>query len=169
MSELLDLARSVALEAGELAYRLMRPETKVEREYAVRLLGEPSEQQLNDVLAGVELDEGRTRIASIERAGGSDKNSWYHVVLREGRHRELRAAFAAVGLTVSRLIRVRVGPIELGKLRRGMSRSLGSGEIEGLYRLAGLQSPRVEGQRGRFPSAEPPKERRRAHARGRRR
>jgi 23S rRNA pseudouridine2605 synthase len=176
---------------GGLAHRLMRPETMVEREYAVRLLGEPSEEQLRNVLAGVELDEGRTRIESIDRAGGSDKNSWYHVVLRQGRHRELRAALSAVGLTVSRVIRIRVGPIELGKLRRGMSRSLGSDEVEALYALAGLELPRVEAQRGprrataagrrhnpaprrapgsepRHAPVEPAKNRRRGHAHGRR-
>jgi 23S rRNA pseudouridine2605 synthase len=161
---------------GELAYRLMRPETRVEREYAVRLLGEPSEEQIRDVLAGVELDEGRARIESIERAGGSEKNSWYHVVLREGRHRELRAAFSAVGVAVSRVIRIRVGPIALGKLRRGMSRTLGSAEVAALYELAGLVTPRIEAREPRRAPAGPPrrppadlaKARRRGRAHGRR-
>jgi 23S rRNA pseudouridine2605 synthase len=142
---------------GELAYRLMRPEIVVEREYALRLLGEPSEEQLSEVLAGVELDEGRTRIASIERAGGSERNSWYRVVLREGRHRELRAAFSAAGLAVSRIIRTRVGPIELGKLRRGMSRPLASGEIAALYGLAALEAPRSGRRALRRPSAGAPR------------
>ena len=87
---------------------------------------------------GSQLDEGVARLASIEHAGGASNNRWYHVVLREGRHRELRAALGTVGLAVNRIIRVRFGPIELGKLRRGASRPLDSEEIAGLYALAGL-------------------------------
>ena len=132
---------------GELAFRLKRPATVIEREYAVRVLGEPTAEQLHDLEAGVELDDGVARFASIERMGGAAHNRWYHVVLREGRHRELRAAFAAVGLAVSRIIRVRFGPIELGKLRRGASRPLTSAEIEALYALAGLAPPKQSRQR----------------------
>ena len=127
---------------GELAFRLTRPATVVEREYAVRVLGEPSPEQLRELEVGVELDEGVARLASIEHAGGAANNRWYHVVLREGRHRELRAAFAAVGLAVNRVIRVRFGPVELGKLRRGASRPLNPEEIEGLYALSGLALPK---------------------------
>jgi 23S rRNA pseudouridine2605 synthase len=134
---------------GELAFRLTRPATVVEREYAVRVLGEPSPEQLRELELGVELDEGVARLASIEHAGGAANNRWYHVVLREGRHRELRAALGAVGLAVSRVIRVRYGPIELGKLRRGASRPLNSEEIAGLYALAGLAPPKPsQPQRG---------------------
>jgi len=127
---------------GELAFRLTRPATVVEREYAVRVLGEPTPEQLRDLELGVELDEGVARLASIEHAGGAANNRWYHVVLREGRHRELRAALGAVGLAVSRVIRVRFGPIELGKLRRGASRPLNREEVDGLYALAGLSPPK---------------------------
>jgi 23S rRNA pseudouridine2605 synthase len=132
---------------GELAFRLMRPETLVERVYAVRLLGEPSPEQLRELAEGVELDEGRTRIGTVEKTGGGGNNFWYEVVLREGKHRELRSAFAAVGLAVSRVIRVRFGPIELGKLRRGTSRPLNSSETEALYALAGLPPPRFAAAR----------------------
>jgi 23S rRNA pseudouridine2605 synthase len=128
---------------GDLAFKLMRPATVIERMYAVRLLGEPDAEQLRELAAGVQLDEGRTRFESIEKAGGGGNNFWYHVVLREGRHRELRNAFAAVGLAVSRVIRVRFGPIELDKLRRGTSRPLSSAETEALYGLAGMAPPRV--------------------------
>jgi 23S rRNA pseudouridine2605 synthase len=127
---------------GELAFRLTRPATVIEREYAVRVLGEPSAEQLRDLEVGVELDDGVARFASIEPAGGTANNRWYHVVLREGRHRELRAAFGTVGLAVSRVIRVRFGPIELGKLRRGASRPLSSQEADGLYALGGLAPPK---------------------------
>jgi len=126
---------------GELAFRLKRPTTVVEREYAVRVLGEPTPEQLRDLATGVELDDGATRFASIERAGGAANNRWYHVVLREGRQRELRAALGAVGLAVSRIIRVRFGPIELGKLRRGASRPLTGAEANALYAVAGLAPP----------------------------
>jgi len=127
---------------GELAFRLTRPATIVEREYAVRVLGEPSAEQLRELEVGVEVDEGVARVASIEQAGGTANNRWYHVVLREGRHRELRTALGAVGLAVNRVIRVRFGPIELGKLRRGTSRPLNTEEVDGLYALAGLAPPR---------------------------
>jgi 23S rRNA pseudouridine2605 synthase len=134
---------------GELAFRLTRPATVVEREYAVRVLGEPSPEQLQDLEAGVDLDEGLARLASIEHAGGAANNRWYHVVLREGRHRELRAALGAVGIAVNRVIRVRFGPIELGKLRRGASRPLNPEEVEGLYALAGLPQPKaIQTKRG---------------------
>lgn len=129
---------------GDLAFRLMRPATVIERLYSVRLLGEPSVEQIRELAEGIELDEGRTRIGSVDKAGGGGNNFWYHVVLREGRHRELRAAFAAVGLAVSRVIRIRFGPIELGKLRRGTSRPLNSTEAEALYALAGMTPPRVD-------------------------
>ena len=108
----------------------------------MRVLGEPSPEQLRELEIGVELDEGVARLASIEHAGGAANNRWYHIVLREGRHRELRAALGAVGLAVNRVIRVRFGPIELGKLRRGASRPLNPEEVDGLYALAGLAPPK---------------------------
>jgi 23S rRNA pseudouridine2605 synthase len=126
---------------GELAHRLTRSTASMERVYAVRLLGEPTPAQLRELLSGVEIDGGRARLESIDRAGGAGNNFWFHAVLREGRHRELRAAFTAVGLAVSRVIRVRYGPVELGKLRRATSRPLSSAEVEALYELAGLPPP----------------------------
>lgn len=129
-------------DSGELANRLMHPRYELEREYAVRVLGEPSAEQLRDLEVGVELDDGVARLASIEHAGGAANNRWYHILLREGRHRELRAALGAVGVAVSRVIRVRFGPIKLGKLRRGGSRPLSVEEVAGLYALAGLAPPK---------------------------
>ena len=142
---------------GELAFRLKRPAAVVEREYAVRVLGEPTPEQLRDLEAGVELDDGVARFASIAGGGGTTNNRWYHIVLREGRHRELRTALAAVGVSVSRVIRVRFGPIELGKLRRGASRPLTDAEVEGLYGLAGLAPPKPSRARagGAFAGARP--------------
>lgn len=127
---------------GELAHRLMHPSYEISREYAVRLLGEPTSEQLADLTAGIELDDGPARFGSIERRGGAGANVWYHVTLAEGRNREVRRLFEAIGLDVSRLIRVRYGPIELGRLRRGTSRALMRAEAAALYEAVKL-TPRV--------------------------
>jgi 23S rRNA pseudouridine2605 synthase len=128
---------------GKLAHRLMRPNAVPEREFAVRLVGEPSPGQIARLLEGVDLEDGTLRVASLDPAGGSATNVWYNLVLREARQRGLRAAFAAVGLSVSRVIRIRYGPVELGRMRRGQSRPLTPVEIEGLYALAGERPPRA--------------------------
>jgi 23S rRNA pseudouridine2605 synthase len=129
---------------GDLAHRLMRPSAVPEREFAVRLAGEPSAGQVARLLEGVDLEDGTLRVASLDPAGGSATNVWYRLVLREARQRGLRAAFAAVGLGVSRVIRIRYGPVELGRLRRGHSRPLTPPEIEGLYALAGTRPPAAQ-------------------------
>jgi 23S rRNA pseudouridine2605 synthase len=135
---------------GELAHALMRSGVVLERLFAVRLAGEPSDGQIERLLAGVDLEDGSFRAASIDRAGGSAVNTWYHVLVRESRHRGLRAAFAAVGLAVNRVIRTRYGPIELGKLRRGAHRALDPAEISALYAAAGIRRPQAAGtHRGR--------------------
>ena len=152
---------------GDLAFKLMRPSTVVERGYAVRLLGQPTPEQLRELEVGIDLDDGRTRIESIASAGGSGNNFWFEVVLREGRHRELRAAFAAVGLAVSRIIRVRFGPIELGKLRRGASRPLTGEETNGLYALAGLPVPSGAEPKSRRKTSGPGERARRTKRRSR--
>ena len=126
---------------GELASRLMHPSVVVEREYAVRLLGEPSETQLRHLAEGIQLDDGIARIAEAESAGGTGSNIWYHVVLRETRHRDLRPALAAVGLAVSRVIRIRYGDVALGDLYRGASRALTAAESRSLYAAAGVKRP----------------------------
>ncbi len=135
---------------GELANRLMHPSRQVAREYAVRLLGRPSDAQLERLLGGIELEDGPAKFDHIEYRGGEGANEWLHVTLREGRNREVRRMFEALNLTVSRLIRVRYGPIQLARLQRGRSRELGTGEVEALYRAVGLSVPgkRAPGQRG---------------------
>jgi 23S rRNA pseudouridine2605 synthase len=127
---------------GELASRLMHPSTVVEREYAVRLLGEPSDAQLRHLERGIELDTGLATVVSIEAGRGSGSNTWYHVTLREARHRDLRPMLAAVGLAVSRIIRVRYDSVKLGELYRGANRPLGPAEQKALYALAGTGSRR---------------------------
>ncbi len=124
--------------SGELANRLMHPRHRVEREYAVRLLGELTEEQKQALRAGVQLEDGPAHLDSIEDAGGQGSNHWYNVVLSEGRNREVRRLFEALNLTVSRLMRVRFGPIELPSyLKRGQMRELDEQEVARL--LAALE------------------------------
>ena len=129
---------------GELANRLMHPSSEIEREYAVRVLGTVSPEVLEHLLDGVELDDGRAAFASLRDAGGSGANHWYHVTLKEGRNREVRRLWESQGVTVSRLMRVRFGPIGLPReLRPGRHRALTRPEIIALYRAAGLTPPRA--------------------------
>jgi len=122
---------------GELASRLMHPSAVVEREYAVRVLGEPSPAQISELEEGIQLDDGIAKVASFESRGGSGSNAWHHVTLRETRHRDLRPALAAVGLAVSRVIRVRYDGVALGELYRGANRPLTPVETKSLYAIAG--------------------------------
>jgi 23S rRNA pseudouridine2605 synthase len=132
---------------GELAHRLMHPSYEVHREYSVRILGTLSDEQVDRLRSGVTLEDGVARFEHIEagEGAGSAANSWYLVKLGEGRNREVRRMFEAVGVTVSRLIRTRYGPIELGRLRRGAHRYLNAAEIAALY--AAVRLDRVEAQR----------------------
>jgi 23S rRNA pseudouridine2605 synthase len=136
---------------GTLAHRLMHPRYEVTREYAVRLLGEPSEAQWRQLTSGIELDDGPARFEHVEARGGQGRNAWFHATLKEGRNREVRRMFEALGLTVSRLLRVRYGPVELGKLRRGGMRPLTSTEIDALYAAVDLPKPQAP-TRTRTPS-----------------
>jgi 23S rRNA pseudouridine2605 synthase len=128
---------------GELASRLMHPSCVVEREYAVRLLGTPSEQQLAQLAEGIELDTGTASVEKVEAGRGSGSNAWHHITLREARHRDLRPMLAAVGLAVSRVIRVRYDSVTLGELYRGATRPLAPEESKALYALAGAAPRRT--------------------------
>ncbi|TCK17819.1 ribosomal large subunit pseudouridine synthase B [Thiogranum longum] len=127
---------------GELAHRLMHPSQEIEREYAVRLLGDVDMPMLERLVDGVELEEGVARFAAIEESGGSGANRWFHVILKEGRNREVRRLWESQGVKVSRLTRVRYGPVILErKLRQGKSRPLLADEMKALYEAAGLDTP----------------------------
>jgi 23S rRNA pseudouridine2605 synthase len=126
---------------GELANRLMHPSYEVEREYAVRVHGEVSPDMLRQLRDGVELDDGPAHFDDIIDSGGSGTNHWYHVVLKEGRNREVRRLWEAVGVEVSRLVRVRYEEFSLPKwLKPGKYRFLDEAVVERAYRRLGLKA-----------------------------
>jgi 23S rRNA pseudouridine2605 synthase len=128
--------------SGDLANRLMHPRFEVEREYAVRLLGELSLEQIAQLKEGVELEDGPARFDQLEDAGGEGVNHWYHVTLREGRNREVRRMFELVGLKVSRLMRTRFGIINLPpRLTRGKTLELEAPDVTAVMRWAGMEMP----------------------------
>ena len=128
---------------GELAHRLMHPAQEIEREYAVRLLGPVDLPMLERLIQGVELEDGFARFSAIEESGGGGANRWYHVIIKEGRNREVRRLWESQGVKVSRLARVRFGPVILErKLRPGKHRPLTFGEQKQLYQAAGLKPPK---------------------------
>lgn len=126
--------------SGELANRLMHPRFEVEREYAVRVQGKITESQMNQALnQGVELEDGFVKFDKLQDEGGEGFNHWYRVMLREGRNRVVRRTFEALGLPVSRLMRVRFGIINLPpRLKRGMTTELNAGEVAQVLDWAGV-------------------------------
>ncbi len=116
---------------GELANRLMHPKYELEREYAVRVYGQVSQDMIKALLKGVELDDGIAKFKRVEYRGGEGTNGWYHVVLSEGRNREVRRLWESQGLEVSRLIRVRYGKLHMPRsLDRGSFVEMSPKEVE---------------------------------------
>ena len=127
--------------SGELANQLMHPRFGLEREYAVRVLGALSNEEKQRLLDGVTLDDGPAQFTTLEDGGGEGSNCWYRVTIHEGRNREVRRLFEAVGHAVSRLIRIRYGAMVLPRgLRRGHWMELGERDIAHLMQAAGVPS-----------------------------
>lgn len=126
--------------SGELANRLMHPRFEVEREYAVRVQGEMTPEQMKQMTRqGLELEDGVVKFAQLSDEGGEGFNHWYRIVIKEGRNREVRRTFEALGLPVSRLMRVRFGIVNLPpRIKRGMMVELGEGEVRAILEWAGL-------------------------------
>ena len=139
---------------GELANKLMHPSGGIERHYAVRVMGHPSDQDIQAMKDGVELDDGPARFQEVSPMGAASNNPWFQVMLAEGRNREVRRIWASRGFTVSRLKRIRFGPIDIDRrVLRGKYRPLAPGEISALYAAAclpvpgALDKPRSQAQR----------------------
>ena len=141
--------------SGSLANNLMHPRFGLEREYAVRVLGALSNEEKQRLLDGVMLEDGEASFGSIEDGGGEGANCWYRVTISEGRNREVRRMFEAVGHAVSRLIRIRYGAMVLPKgLKRGAWLELDEKDIRALMQASGSAIPQPvqrEGQQRRNP------------------
>jgi 23S rRNA pseudouridine2605 synthase len=125
--------------SGDIANRLMHPRYGIDREYAVRTLGELEEGMRQKLLAGVELDDGLAQFSRIADGGGEGVNKWYRVTIGEGRNREVRRMFEAIGLTVSRLIRTRYGSMTLPRgLKRGRWEELEENDVRSLMTMIGM-------------------------------
>lgn len=125
---------------GELANRLMHPSTQVEREYAVRLLGEVPEAVIAKLKEGVELEDGKARFDDIRFYAGEGANKWYYVTVSEGRNRLVRRLWESQNVVVSRLIRVRYGPVVLPqRLKTHSFYELDAKELDLLFEYAGMQ------------------------------
>ena len=124
---------------GELANKLMHPSSEIEREYAVRILGEASPEIIKELKTNVPLEDGDAHFVDVKAAGGQGANHWYHVVLKEGRNREVRRLWEYFGFAVSRLMRIRYGDIKLERrVRPSKSEDLTDKEMIALYQSVGL-------------------------------
>jgi len=134
--------------SGELANKLMHPSSGMEREYAVRVLGEVDRDMIKQMREGVELEDGMAAFDTIRDAGGQGANHWYHVIIKEGRKREVRRLWESQGVTVSRLIRVRFGDIILPRgLSAGKFVDLDMASLNKLLRTVDM--PAIEKRHGR--------------------
>jgi 23S rRNA pseudouridine2605 synthase len=123
---------------GSLAHRLTHPRYGIEKEYLAEVDRVPSKRQLAQLRRGVELEDGVARAADARSAGGSGGRGGVRLVMVEGRKREVRRMLDAVGLPVRRLVRTRVGPVRLGRMRPAELRELDPADVRALYRVAGL-------------------------------
>jgi 23S rRNA pseudouridine2605 synthase len=127
---------------GELANRLMHPSANIDREYAVRVMGEVSDEMIRTLVKGVMIDDHVCRFTDVRFYAGEGKNRWYHVVIMEGRNREVRKLWESQGVRVSRLKRVRYGPVFIpSRVKKGQFYEMKTPEVIGLYETAGLTPP----------------------------
>jgi len=125
---------------GELANRLMHPSRQIDREYAVRVFGEVDEAMIKRLSEGVLLDDGMAKFSDISEAGGKGINQWFHVTLLEGRNREVRRLWESQGVRVSRLKRVRYGPVFLpSRLTVGKWEELDQKAVDALSKAVDLK------------------------------
>ena len=130
---------------GELANRLMHPSNEMDREYAVRVLGEVTPEMMQTLRDGVELEDGKAYFSDIQPAGGEGANRWFHVVIQEGRNREVRRLWESQGVQVSRLMRVRYGPVIIpNQLKMGRWMMLQGADLERLFEEVDLKPQAVE-------------------------
>lgn len=145
---------------GELANKLMHPSSEIEREYAVRILGEVSPEIMKELKTNVPLDDGDAHFVEVKAAGGQGANHWYHVILKEGRNREVRRLWEYFGFAVSRLMRIRYGDIQLERrVRPSKSEDLTEKETSDLYKSVGLSytPPAPKKDKSRFKNSTPTK------------
>lgn len=140
---------------GLLAHRLMHPSSNIDREYAVRIFGKLEQQHRQAMLDGIVVDGHKLRFTDIQYYSGGRSNNWYHVVLMEGKNREVRQLFHEFGYTVSRLKRVRFGPIVLPKgLKRGQFRELPATDVVALCKWLQVEDNIASGQLSQTKSTE---------------
>ena len=147
---------------GALAHALMHPSTEIEREYICRVHGEVTDEALEKLRSGVELEDGPARFEELAVISRGDSHSWFRVIVREGRNREVRRMWESQGLMVSRLKRIRYGNVELPRgLMKGHSETLEADQVAALRKLVGAVEPQptltlqpVIGQRRAKPSNE---------------
>src|SRR6516162_308131 len=121
---------------GELAHRLTHPRFGVEKTYLVQVAGRPEREDLQQLLKGVWLSDGHVRARRVKRLKSQGESTWLHIVLAEGKNREVRRMLARLEHKVMRLKRIAIGPIPLGRLRSGKSRPLKGEDLERLRRAA---------------------------------
>lgn len=139
---------------GDLAHRLMHPSTEIEREYAARVFGTVTPEMLENLKTGVMLEDGTAHFDEIVDAGGSGINRWFHVILKEGRQREVRRLWESQGVQVSRLTRVRYGSVRLRRgLKPGKYDEVDDQDLAPLLQLVGVQVPEEEEVKTRKNSA----------------
>ncbi|AKH69912.1 pseudouridine synthase family protein [Spongiibacter sp. IMCC21906] len=130
---------------GELANKLMHPSTVIEREYLCRVMGNATEENLQSLVDGVQLDDGVAKFTDVVDGGGEGINHWYYVVIMEGRNREVRRLWESQGLQVNRLKRVRYGSVFIpSKVKVGQWTELNTQEISDIYGMANMEMPVLE-------------------------